>query len=275
MLEIKNISYRYKRSSKDVFTNFSLTLHKGGIYGLLGRNGVGKSTLLHNCMGLLLPQQGQILLEGTDVSKRLPSTLAKSFLVPEDFELPPMSLKKYIQLNAPFYPDFSLTDMDKYLQAFNLSTDVPMLSTLSMGQKKKVFMCFAMAANTELILMDEPTNGLDIPSKSQFRKIVASCMNDNRCIVISTHQVADIDSILDHVIIAEPNCVLLNASVADICAKFSFSENAENAIFSQPSLGGMASIAPNTDGCDSALNLELLFNATLAQPELIKQIMNN
>ena len=84
------------------------------------------------------------------------------------------------------------------------------LGALSMGQKKKVYMCIALAARTKLLLMDEPTNGLDIPSKSQFRKVVAQGMRDDQIVVISTHQVRDVETLLDHVTIIEQNAVLLN-----------------------------------------------------------------
>lgn len=162
--------------------------------------------------GLLTPRNGRVTFYDTDVRRRLPVTLQDMFLVPEEFELPSISLVSYIELNSPFYPHFSKEDMMKYLHFFemDLSTD---LGALSMGQKKKVFMSFALATNTSLLLMDEPTNGLDIPGKSQFRKFIASGMSDERTIVISTHQVRDIDRILDHVLIMDNSRVLLDEPV--------------------------------------------------------------
>ena len=150
----------------------------------------------------------------------MPVTLKDMFLVPEEFELPSISLDDYIKLYAPFYPRFSKEDMLKYLNLFEMELHIKSLSSLSMGQKKKVFMSFALATNTSLLLMDEPTNGLDIPGKSQFRKFIASGMNDDRTIVISTHQVRDIDKILDHILIMNEERVLLDAAVCDICREF-------------------------------------------------------
>ena len=172
MLQVENISFSYRRGKKEVLSDFSLSLEKGRVYGLLGKNGAGKSTLLYLMSGLLTPRNGRVTFYDTDVRRRLPVTLQDMFLVPEEFELPSISLVSYIELNSPFYPHFSKEDMMKYLHFFemDLSTD---LGALSMGQKKKVLMSFALATNTKLMLMDEPTNVLDIPGKSLFRNLIA------------------------------------------------------------------------------------------------------
>lgn len=200
MLQVENISFSYRRGKKEVLHDFSLSLERGRVYGLLGKNGAGKSTLLYLMSGLLTPKSGKIMYHDTDVRRRLPITLQDMFLVPEEFELPPISLVSYVELNSQFYPRFSKEDMVKYLHYFEMEQDID-LGALSMGQKKKVFMSFALATHTSLLIMDEPTNGLDIPGKSQFRKFIASGMSDDRTIIISTHQVRDIDKILDHVVI--------------------------------------------------------------------------
>ena len=210
----------------------------------------------------------------TDVRRRLPITLQDMFLVPEEFELPPISLVSYVELNSQFYPRFSKEDMVTYLHYFEMEQDID-LGALSMGQKKKVFMSFALATHTSLLIMDEPTNGLDIPGKSQFRKFIASGMSDDRTIIISTHQVRDIDKILDHVVIMDNSNVLLDASTANICSKFLFVESddrelAEAAIYTLPSIQGNFLMLPNTDDEESEINLELLFGAALTDPEKIK-----
>ena len=243
-------------------------------YGLLGKNGAGKSTLLYLMSGLLTPKSGKIMYHDTDVRRRLPITLQDMFLVPEEFELPSISLVSYVELNSQFYPRFSKEDMVKYLHYFEMEQDID-LGALSMGQKKKVFMSFALATHTSLLIMDEPTNGLDIPGKSQFRKFIASGMSDDRTIIISTHQVRDIDKILDHVVIMDNSHVLLDASTANICSKFLFVESddrelAEAAIYTLPSIQGNFLMLPNTDDEESEINLELLFGAALTDPEKIK-----
>ena len=224
MITVENLSFTYRKSKRVVLHDFSLAFESGRVYGLLGKNGAGKSTLLYLMSGLLTPKGGKVMFHDTDVRRRLPVTLQDMFLVPEEFELPPVSLVSYIELNSSFYPRFSKEDMIKYLHYFEMDMDIN-LGSLSMGQKKKVFMSFALATNTSLLLMDEPTNGLDIPGKSQFRKFIASGMSDDKTIVISTHQVRDIDKVLDHVLIMDESRVLLDESTSSICEKLFFVES--------------------------------------------------
>ncbi len=278
MISVENLSFVYRKSKRAVLHDFSLSLQQGRVYGLLGKNGAGKSTLLYLMSGLLTPKSGKVLFNQTDVRRRLPVTLQDIFLVPEEFELPAVSLVSYIELNSPFYPRFSKEDMMKYLHYFEMDLEVN-LGELSMGQKKKIFMSFALATNTSLLLMDEPTNGLDIPGKSQFRKFIASGMSDDKTILISTHQVRDIDHVLDHVLIMDNSRVLLDQSIAEVSEKLLFvesdsRESSEESLFSSPTVQGHMMILPNTHGEESEVNLELLFNATLALPEQMAQLFH-
>lgn len=274
MLDVEKISFKYKK--KHVFEDFSLSLEKGKVYGLLGKNGSGKSTLLYLMTGLLLPQKGIIEFNGENVSKRRPVSLKDIFIVPEEFSLPNISLKKYLSVNAPFYPNFSHKQLEENLKHFELDMDVN-LGALSMGQKKKVFMCFALATNTPLLIMDEPTNGLDIPGKSQFKKSIVSNMTDDRAIIISTHQVQDVDKLIEQIIILENNETLLNASVNDICKKLYFVNGVTDidlneALYASPTLQGYNALYPNPANEETILNMETLFNAFLDNPELLKNI---
>ena len=278
MIEVTGLSFSYGSRKSKVLDDFSMSLDKGSVYGLLGKNGTGKSTLLYLMAGLLRPQSGRVLHQGADVTKRSPSTLQDMFLVPEEFALPNVSLKQYVKLNAPFYPKFSDELLKACLRDFDMNEDIH-LGELSMGQKKKAFMCFALATNTSLLLMDEPSNGLDIPSKSQFRKVIASGMTDDKAVIISTHQVRDIDSLLDHVLIMDGSRLLLNEPVANICDRLYFaeqgvSEPTDDALYVQPSVLGNSVILPNTHHEDSKLNLEVLFNALLAEREKMQQMFN-
>ena len=276
MLKINQLAFSYNGNDCKVFNDFSLSIEKGAVYGLLGLNGTGKSTLLYLLTGLLRPQEGSIEFKGEDVQKRLPSTLSDMYIVPEEFELPHMSMKKYAKLHAGFYPRFSYEQLQKNLAMFGLDDNV-VFDNLSMGQRKKAYMCFALATNTSLLVMDEPTNGLDIPSKSEFRRLIASNMNDDKTIIISTHQVRDIDSLLDHIVIIDRSRVLLNASHAEICSRLLFaeqpiSEPTDGALFVQPSVSGNSVILPNEYGEESRMNLELLFNGVLAEREKFAQV---
>ena len=279
MIEVNNISFNYPGQKERVFDGFSLRVEESKIYGLLGKNGTGKSTLLYLIAGLLRPQAGSVCCCNTATyatDKRQAEMLEEIFLVPEEFELPAMTLKRYVELMAPFYPKFSQERLEACLRDFELTADLD-LGALSMGQKKKVFMSFALATNTRLLLMDEPTNGLDIPSKSQFRKTVAQNMSDDQTIIISTHQVHDVEALLDHILMLNQRELLLNASVAEIMEKYVFEyrqsgemdarlratpDMADGVLYAEPTLQGNAVMALRRDGqAETQVNLELLFNA--------------
>ena len=275
MFTINNLSFSYNKRNGNLFHDFSLELNAGNVYGLLGKNGAGKSTLIYLMTGLLTPQGGEVLMEGDNVRRRLPKTMSDIFLVPEEFELPRLSLKKYISINAPFYPRFSMEDMKRYLEIFEMGDDMNVkLNALSMGQKKKVFMAFAFATNTRVLIMDEPTNGLDIPSKSQFRKLVTTGMSDDKLMLISTHQVRDISDILDHVTIIDQNRVLLNTGFADIMSKVAFRplREGDQPLFVLQSPFGPLGAVRAQDGEETKVDLEMLFNATLQNPDAINQL---
>lgn len=278
MLKVDNLTFSYRRNDRRILDDFSLKVNAGGVYGLLGRNGAGKSTLLYLIAGALTPTNGQVLFNDVNTRLRRPETLSDIFIVPEEFVLPHIPLKDYLKANASFYPRFSYEDLRRHLEIFDMDTDLN-LGALSMGQKKKAFMSFALACNTSLLLMDEPTNGLDIPGKSAFRRFIASNMTDERSIIISTHQVRDIDRLLDHVIIMDHSHVLLNERVDRVTDTLKFFETAspsviESALYSQPSLEGASVVTVNDDGAETELNLEILFELSLAKPEIIKDMFN-
>lgn len=278
MITLENVTFGYKRK-RPLFDHFSYNLVQGGIYGLLGRNGAGKSTLLYLMSGLLLPQAGRVCFRGVEVSKRLPQTLADLFVVPEEFMLPSVKLSDFVRLHGGFYPRFSEEDFRRYLRLFEMEGDWH-LGGMSMGQKKKVFISFALAANTSLLLMDEPTNGLDILGKSQFRKLMAVGMSEERTLVISTHQVKDIERLLDRVAILDGSRMLFDESVERICRKLYFTETddrseVERALAAVPSVRGTRVMLPNTEGRESDLNLELLFNGTLEHPAEVTALFHS
>lgn len=268
MIQVNNLSFHYQGVKRNVFSDFNMTLKENNIYGLLGKNGTGKSTLLYLISGLLRQQQGTILIDGISSCDRRPNVLRDIFIVTEEFFLPNVSLDVYVKMNRPFYPNFSQEVLDRCLQDFELPLSLN-LNELSMGQKKKAYMSFALATGTKYLFMDEPTNGLDIPSKSQFRKVIANNMTDERMLIISTHQVHDIESLLDHIVILNQNNLLFDASVADICEDYSFeyrtpAEMDDTVLYAEPTLQGNAVIAKRKAGSrETQMNLELLFNAAI------------
>ena len=266
MISVNNINFKYAGQKEQVFHDFSLQLNENNIYGLLGKNGTGKSTLLYLIAGLLRPSHGEVFIDGILSSARRPEILQELFIVPEEFDMPAMTLDQYVKIHKPFYPNFSQEVLENCLKDFEMPTAMK-LQSLSMGQKKKVFMSFALASGTRLLLMDEPTNGLDIPSKMQFRRVVANNMTDDRTLIISTHQVHDVESLLDHILILSQSQLLLDASVSDICDRYSFEYRTpgtidDDVLYSEPSVQGNAIICPRKEDMDETpLNLELLFNA--------------
>lgn len=276
MIKVKNLTYAYSRKKWPVLRDVSLEIQPGKVYGLLGKNGVGKSTLLYLMAGLLTPMKGVVTMDGTDVRRRLPSTLADIFLMPEEVVLPSMKLEEFVKLNAPLYPRFSEEDMARNLEIFDVERDVN-LGELSMGQKKKVYMSFALACNTQVLLMDEPTNGLDIPGKEAFRRFVAGSMNDERAIVISTHQVRDLEQLLDHIVILDDAKMILDRSIPEIAEKLKFTltdspEVIKSALLAVPSVGGVKVVTQNEDGDETEPDVEMLFNLVVNNQGIVQYL---
>lgn len=270
MLSFSNVSFTYGRRGKEVLSGLSLDFEENGIYGILGKNGTGKSTMLYLAAGLLRPKGGNVTAEGVPTQSRRPETLRELFLVPEEFDLPEVSLRTYVQLNAPFYPTFREDILARCLKSFELGDDLN-IGRLSMGQKKKVYISFALAAGTKYLLMDEPTNGLDIPSKKVFREVIAREMTEERVMIISTHQVRDVEQLIDHVVIVNEGTVLLNASTAEIETRLRFELRAvgsdlSDALFVQQTMRGIELICPNSGNDETPIDLELLFNALQTVP---------
>ena len=278
MIELKEISFGYKKN-KILFTDLNLELSSGHIYGLLGKNGAGKTTLLKIISGLLFAKNGEITTLGFNPASRKVEMLQDIYLLAEEMYIPPLTIKDFVKVYAPFYPKFDRKQFDNYLQEFEVEAQETKLQKLSHGQKKKVLICFGLAANTKILLMDEPTNGLDIPSKSIFRKIMASAIDETRLVVISTHQVRDLHSLIDTVVILDNGTVLLNHSVEQVTDKLIFktleeNPNDETILYMEDNIRGSLVVAENKHQQESKLDIELLFNATIANKEKIKEIFN-
>jgi len=275
MIDIKNVDFSYSRNAK-LLSGLSLKLETGRIHGLLGKNGEGKSTLLKLISGLVFPIHGSIDVMGFDPQKRTPAMLQDIFFLPEELPQLPLSIKNYEEVYAPFYPNFSAEQFDSYLKEFEIDDKKAMLNKLSHGQKKKVFVSFGLATNTKLLLMDEPTNGLDIPSKGQFRRMVATAVDESRCLIISTHQVRDLDSLIDSIMIMDGHEIVFNEPNENITKKLLFkvvdhNDTDESVIYSEESMRGLYQVRENTTGEESKLDIELLFNAVFTDK---KRIMN-
>jgi ABC-2 type transport system ATP-binding protein len=275
MIKINDLNFGYSKH-KLLFKNLSMQLSNGHIYGLLGKNGAGKSTLLKNLAGLVYAQSGTLEVLGYNPAKRQPALLQQICFIPEEFYLPSVKIDAYVKANAAFYPNFDHAYFTTLLAEFDIPVGQKLIN-MSYGQKKKLIIAFGLATNAKLIIMDEPTNGLDIPSKAQFRKIMASALTEDRCIIISTHQVRDLDNLIDTVIMVDENSIALKASVEEITNKLCFKrvkEMDDTVIYAEPSMAGYNAVMPNFHQEDSKLDLELLFNAVLAEKNKLKPIFN-
>lgn len=277
MININSLKFSY-RKNKPLFDNLSLHLSAGHIYGLLGKNGAGKSTLLKQMAGLLFPDGGSCEIMGYTAAKRQPAFLREIFLVPEEFYLPKVSIRSYVRSYSPFYPNFDEQAFYSYLKEFAIPQD-QQLTSMSYGQKKKVIISFALAANTKVLIMDEPTNGLDIPSKSQFRKVIAAAVTDEKCIVISTHQVRDLDNLIDSIVIIDDHQIIFNQDVGTVTDKLSFKllnqlDDRQPVLYADSSLRGHSVIMKNVNMEQSRIDMELLFNAILSNRQPIQELFN-
>ena len=278
MIELKNIQFSYKRN-KTLFNDLNLSLMPGFIYGLLGKNGAGKSTLLKQMAGLIHPDKGEVNIFGFRSTERNPKALQDIFIIPEEFTLPPVSINRYVQINAVFYPKFSNEQFDYYLKEFELEKDGK-LSALSYGQKKKFLISFGLAVNARLLIFDEPNNGLDIPSKSQFRKLTAAALNEDKIFVISTHQVRDLENLIDTVVVIENGKILFNENIGAISEKLSFEQNLngvpENDILYMEEISGKKTgVVKNRTGRETRVDLELLFNGIVKNAPVFNNEFRN
>ncbi len=275
MIQIENLNFRYGRRTR-LFDGLSLSVDSGHIYGLLGRNGSGKTTLLKIMMGMLFPKAGTCHVLGYDSHQRKPAMLADMLFVPEEFYAPALTIRQYADLYAPFYSRFDHNQFDRYMGELQLH-EHENFNALSLGQKKKAILAFALAANTRVLILDEPTNGLDIPSKTQFRKMVASVATDDRCVIVSTHQVRDIDKLIDAVIILDDSKVVLNQHAETIVDKLSFRTIAAltgQELYAEEAISGYQTVTPNVTGDATQINLELLFNTAMNNQQAIQNIFN-
>ena len=275
MITLKELSFSYSRK-KEVLDRINLEVGSGHICGLLGKNGEGKTTLLNLLSGQIFPDQGSCLALEEIPSERNARFLQQIFLLPEEISMPEVTAIEYIKMYAPFYPTFRDDICKACVESFEINLS-DRLSKMSQGQRKKVAITLALAAHTPLLLMDEPTNGLDIPSKATFRRLVASLIDDNQTVIISTHQVRDLESLIDTVLILDQRQILLNKTLNEIGEKLYFGPllPEEKALYSEPTPQGTIGVTARADKEETAVSLELLFNAAITYPKEIQRIMNS
>lgn len=267
MIQLQNIRFGYTKS-RNIFEDVSLNMEAGHIYGLLGKNGAGKTTLLKIMSGLRFPTSGTATILNQNAVLRKAEILQDIYFLQEEMYVPHMKIESFVKAYSPFYPRFNHEQFNEYLREFELEKEFGYLDKLSHGQKKKTLIAFALATNTQILIMDEPTNGLDIPSKSTFRRLMASAADETRLVIISTHQVRDLHSLIDMVAILDNGRMVLNASTYEITEKLLFdvdnTKTTEGAVlYTEESPRGAYQVKENVNHIDSNLDLELLFNAAM------------
>lgn len=274
MIKIENISYGYK-PKQPIFNDISLKVGNG-IYGLLGENGVGKTTLIHLICGLLFPWKGECKIDNCNSVQRSPELLSHYFFLPEEMQMPTESIYQFAARHSVFYPHFSRKEFEQNLEELHIDGKQK-LSTVSYGQQKKAMLAYALALHTPLTLLDEPTNGLDITSRQALKRIISRSVDDENTLLISTHQAHDFENLLDHLIILGEGEILLNHSLDEISERLLFVRTAslpEDSLYSEQDLHGYFSILSNEEGEENTPDIELLYKAMLQEPERIKMIWN-
>lgn len=278
MIKIEDLSFSYNQKQV-LFNELSLTLPSGNIYGLLGKNGAGKTTLLKIICGLLFPKHGNLKVLDLRPKDRYPQFLSEVFLIPEEFNLPSLNMEDFVRLYGPFYPRFNHSLFNEYIYEFKLPREQK-LTGMSYGQKKNFLLSFGLATDCKLLLLDEPTNGLDIPSKSQFRKIVANAVHEERTFIISTHQVRDMENLIDPVIILDEGKIIFCQDNEQVTKKLCIFRQTEipeqtDVLYYESSLGGYTVVKENINNIESRMNLEILFNAVISNKQKIDKIFKS
>jgi ABC-2 type transport system ATP-binding protein len=274
VIALEQLNFGYGRTP--VFRELSLDLRAGGITGLLGKNGVGKTTLLKLISGLRFSQSGRCRVMGRASAERPAALLQELFFLPEAFSLPALRIGTYLKRCAPFYPCFEVSRFHQYLEDFEVPTDAS-LTNLSFGQKKKFMLAFGLATNCRLLLLDEPTNGLDIPSKSRLRQMLAAFWAEDRLAIIATHQAREVQHIIDAVIILQEGNVIFNHPLERVAARIAIEvqpvvPDSSEALLVQAIPGGFAVVTANREGDEIDLDLEILFNTVTANPQLMNDL---
>jgi ABC-2 type transport system ATP-binding protein len=271
MIEITGLDFSY--ADNKLFSGLNLTMSSGNIYGLLGKNGAGKTTLLKIVSGLIFPQKGMCEVMGFQPQRRFPQFLTEIYFVCEEFYLPPINAEEYVRLYSPFYERFDKNAFNDLLTEFEVEADKQLIN-LSYGQKKKFLIAFGLATDCRLLILDEPTNGLDIPSKSQFRKLLAASLTEEKTFIISTHQVRDMENFIDPIVILNDGKIIFDHFLDDASKNLFFKYRQKtldpDVLYHEKGLGGYTTIEKNKTGEDSMIDMEVLFNFVISRKSFFK-----
>ena len=272
MINIQKLAYHYKRRTP-ILEESTTAFLPGGVYGILGANGVGKTTLLHLLGGFIFPKKGEISVFGDQPKARSVAFLQDTYYVPVEVNLPAIKVSAYAQRLSPFYPKFDIKTWENALKTFDIDLS-SRLDALSFGQKKKVSISFALATHCNMLLLDEPTDGLDIPSKDSFRSLLSKHVTEGRVVAITTHHIHDIASLVDHLVILKDTQITVNMPIHTIAERICSTTSTQlphpdELVYSERIPGGYHCLVHNHTGTEGPLDLEILFKAFLSNPQIL------
>ncbi len=268
MLKFDDVTYCYK-GAKEALDSVRASIG-AGIHLLVGENGAGKTTLLHVAAGLLRPQKGLCTYDGVATGVRSPHIMGRLFLLTDDPQYPANTIEECVGCHAIFYPQFSREVLDDCLREFGLNGN-ERLDRLSLGNRKKALLSYCLALRTDLLLLDEPANGLDIQSKKTLQRLLVRHISDSQTVIVSTHTTADLQNLYSGLIVMHRSRLLLAMSVADIMSRLAFvvgPVKAPEALYSETAADGVHSIVAADGNGETEIDFELLYCALCATENL-------
>ena len=277
MINVSKVDFAYPKKA-NIFSQLDLELKAGKIYGLLGKNGMGKSTLMRLLAGLHHPVSGSIDYDDISVGQRKVSSIKDIFFLSEETFVSSLSVYQYINTYKKLYTELDEESFYKNLAYLDID-ESSILTQLSLGQKKKFLLSFGLSCGAKYLFLDEPTSHLDIPSKQKFRRLIADNFSPSQMIIISTHHIEEISALLDNIIILDKGFISLDVAITEIEKKLACISNSnevhETAIHTEFHLGKYVHLIENTDNIDSEISLPLLFNAVTENPQVISSVFKN
>ncbi|WP_156645476.1 ATP-binding cassette domain-containing protein [Lentibacillus sp. JNUCC-1] len=211
MIEVKNMTKKF--GFKTVLQDVSFTAEKGEITCLIGVNGVGKTTIMNAIMNLTPINKGQILIDGNKLNKK---TYEKVTFIPDAITmLPQMKIGEAMDFMADFYESWNAERANEMLGFFRLNKD-DRISTLSKGNTAKANLLMGLALDVDYVLMDEPFSGIDMFSREQIAEVFTSHLIEDRGVIITTHEIQDIEHLIDKAVLLDEGTVYRSFNVEDI-----------------------------------------------------------
>lgn len=273
LIQLKDAVVRYGRKKPAALDGITAVIGPG-IHLLLGENGAGKTTLLHLIDGLRFPSSGCCLADGTDTRLRRPDITSRVCFLGDDMQFPAKTINEMVRIHAPFYPRFSAEMLAENLGTFALDGSEK-LRSLSLGNRRKAMVAYMLSLRAEVILLDEPANGLDIESKIALQQMIARCIDDTQTVIVSTHTIDDLRNLFDGVIVLRHGRLQLASPIDRILRRVSFvtaAEPAGHAFHCEQRLGRWHCIVPNNGGADTDIDFRLLYTA-LHNPDSVNNLI--